>query len=568
MVELLYDELRIKKKVLISGGTIKLGETGVYLVHGDNGTGKTLLLNNIHTNAKGLTVLIAQGNTEIIPSLSVEGNIAMRALDSPNENIRGLLKKYELSYLLDLKPGKMSGGEKRIVLLLRGIFSDAPIVLIDEPTNDLDFAMVRKLKKIISDFSRFKRFLIVTHDDRLISLAKGSVTIRANRMTNDGSLKIVGNPVKQGSKPETQKMDSYDEGLISVVWKRGANIVGIAALTVMCALSVSLLLSRGTADEIATAYMPGNQINLMAPNSNYVVTVQKYSALPITIMKDILAGGLWGSANEIDNLFNDPNLPLIHSLPELPDSENYTVYPLEFYADRHYLSVFDIYLSNYIDIDTQLAWVDTSGYFFTEPKLGDRFEFDPELFSKSVVAAKEAISVQGNHYMPICYLVVLKNGYSLQDFLSELPESFYSPSIFIQTKETIAAAAEIAAILRQQDDIKTLAGQCAILLSVEIAYILLYCTVQMNGLRILVNYGYNALAVRKKIFHISNDTLLRLACCLALAGLIFFISDVDKYIAGDYALAFVVAGATFLGYIIKRFVITFFLRLVYSWKYR
>lgn len=69
------------------GGTLNLDETGVYLVHGDNGTGKTLLLNNIHTNANGLTALVPQSNTEIIKGMTVEENIAMKVLDSPDERM-------------------------------------------------------------------------------------------------------------------------------------------------------------------------------------------------------------------------------------------------------------------------------------------------------------------------------------------------------------------------------------------------------------------------------------------------------------------------------------------------
>lgn len=144
-MELPYDTLIIKKKTIVFGGSIQVDRTGVYLVHGINGSGKTLLLNNIHANSGGRTVLVPQGNTELLPMLTVEENIAMRIIDAPHEEIRELLRRYGLSYLLDLIPGIMSGGENRIISLLRGIFSAAPVVLIDEPTNDLDFTMVKKL---------------------------------------------------------------------------------------------------------------------------------------------------------------------------------------------------------------------------------------------------------------------------------------------------------------------------------------------------------------------------------------------------------------------------------------
>lgn len=83
-----------------------------------------------------------------------------------------ILTEFGLEHLLDRNPKKLSGGEKRIISILRGILSDASLILIDEPTNDLDNLMVEKVIDIISEYLDKKSFLIVTHDERLDGIAK------------------------------------------------------------------------------------------------------------------------------------------------------------------------------------------------------------------------------------------------------------------------------------------------------------------------------------------------------------------------------------------------------------
>jgi ABC-type lipoprotein export system ATPase subunit len=368
-MELPYDTLIIKKKTIVFGGSIQVDRTGVYLVHGINGSGKTLLLNNIHANSGGRTVLVPQGNTELLPMLTVEENIAMRIIDAPNEEIRELLRRYGLSYLLDLIPGKLSGGENRIISLLRGIFSAAPVVLIDEPTNDLDFTMVKKIVSIISYFAHNKCFLIVTHDSRLESIAKGSMTIINKRVTDDGRVRVINDPGRTPSKLNRQSWACLEAGLLNKIWKKAGNTVGIIVLIMMCILSAYKILTRDDFGDIEENLLPNNQVNLLRAVSNQA---SSSGLLPLSIIDDIYSGNLWFSAKKINDLLNSTTLTIGKDLPYLPSSVNCTVYPLEYFVDRQYLSVLDIYLSNFIDVDHEMAWVDTRNYFYSEPGIGRR----------------------------------------------------------------------------------------------------------------------------------------------------------------------------------------------------
>jgi ABC-type multidrug transport system ATPase subunit len=83
-------------------------------------------------------------------------NISFSNDDSVNNQVKSLLNELGLSYLMLLNSKKLSGGEKRIISLLRGLLSDAKIVFIDELTNDLDFNAVYLAMSVVEAVKKFK----------------------------------------------------------------------------------------------------------------------------------------------------------------------------------------------------------------------------------------------------------------------------------------------------------------------------------------------------------------------------------------------------------------------------
>ena len=58
--------------------------------------------------------------------------------------------------------GKLSGGEKRRLFLLRILMSEPNVLLLDEPTNDLDLETMAILEDFIDDFQG--AIIFVSHD--------------------------------------------------------------------------------------------------------------------------------------------------------------------------------------------------------------------------------------------------------------------------------------------------------------------------------------------------------------------------------------------------------------------
>ena len=62
--------------------------------------------------------------------------------------------------------GKLSGGQKQIMALIRAIIQQKPIILLDEPTNHLDLESIEGLIKGINEFNG--GIVVITHDIYLI----------------------------------------------------------------------------------------------------------------------------------------------------------------------------------------------------------------------------------------------------------------------------------------------------------------------------------------------------------------------------------------------------------------
>ena len=64
------------------------------------------------------------------------------------------------------------GGVKKRIGLARAIINDGKIVIFDEPTSSLDLDGIKKLYKILNDFRKLKKTIIIaSHDQNIIKSA-------------------------------------------------------------------------------------------------------------------------------------------------------------------------------------------------------------------------------------------------------------------------------------------------------------------------------------------------------------------------------------------------------------
>ena len=191
---------------------------GVYVVVGPNGAGKTTLLylvSGMMKPAAGKVIVNDMINIAELPAraraelrkhhytillqediflehLSVYENIALpftiHGQPAPEERISELAEAFGIKSLLNRRPSELSGGERRKAGIVRALAKapNSSVVILDEPTSNLDIESVRALTDIIDDVLRSKICLIATHDTDLASVGDAVVKLRAG--------KVVGRP--------------------------------------------------------------------------------------------------------------------------------------------------------------------------------------------------------------------------------------------------------------------------------------------------------------------------------------------------------------------------------------
>ncbi len=85
------------------------------------------------------------------------------------KKINHVLGLLDIMKLKDRQFTTLSGGEKRRVLLARALVSNPELILLDEPTTNIDEESERKLFDILKSLKKTKTILVVTHDSDFVS---------------------------------------------------------------------------------------------------------------------------------------------------------------------------------------------------------------------------------------------------------------------------------------------------------------------------------------------------------------------------------------------------------------
>lgn len=163
-------------------------------IEGESGSGKSTLLNVIGANdtyeegelyfngeptshysesdwekyrEKNIATIFQDFN--IIENLTVLENVelALLRLDDKKERRRRakeLIARVGLTEQMNRRGSKLSGGEKQRTVIARALAKDAPIILADEPTGNLDVKASKEVAALLKEVSRDKLVIVVTHN--------------------------------------------------------------------------------------------------------------------------------------------------------------------------------------------------------------------------------------------------------------------------------------------------------------------------------------------------------------------------------------------------------------------
>ncbi len=187
------------------------------VICGPSGSGKTTLLNivgGIDKPTSGKIIVFGQDleakdedslasfrssnigfvfqSYNLVSTLTVAENIAFpmewtRKKESYiRDRVEQLLDLVDLRNRAEHFPFQLSGGEQQRVAFARALANDPPMLLVDEPTGNLD---VRTSARIIQTLATLKNqgktIIVATHDEKIFGLAHRKLCLENGRLTSE-----------------------------------------------------------------------------------------------------------------------------------------------------------------------------------------------------------------------------------------------------------------------------------------------------------------------------------------------------------------------------------------------
>ncbi|NUF50027.1 ABC transporter ATP-binding protein [Gilliamella sp. ESL0250] len=173
---------QIADKLLVNDFTVQVLRGDKIALIGPNGIGKTTLLKlmlgnlapisgSVHCGTKLEVAYFDQYRLELDPEKNVMDNLA----EGKQEVMVNGRSRHILGYLQDfLFPPKrartpvraLSGGERNRLLLAKLFLKPSNLLILDEPTNDLDIETLELLEELVNDYQG--TVLLVSHDRQFV----------------------------------------------------------------------------------------------------------------------------------------------------------------------------------------------------------------------------------------------------------------------------------------------------------------------------------------------------------------------------------------------------------------
>lgn len=125
---------------------------------------------------------------------TIENNIKIGKQNATREEVEEAAKRASVhEFILSLEEGyntmvgelgsTLSGGERQRIGLARAFLHDAPMMMLDEPTSNLDSLNEGVILKSIRDEAKDKTVILVSHRESTMAIADEVFTLQTKRVS-------------------------------------------------------------------------------------------------------------------------------------------------------------------------------------------------------------------------------------------------------------------------------------------------------------------------------------------------------------------------------------------------
>ena len=167
-----------KSTLLSILGLLDMPTKGQYFINGKNVSSLSL---NEAAEIRNAEIGFIFQSFNLIDELSVFDNIALPLryhkskpnADEIEQRVLTCLEKVGLKHRVNHKPNQLSGGQQQRIAIARALITKPSVLLVDEPTGNLDSKSGDMVMKLISELNDTGTTIcMVTHDPRYANMAK------------------------------------------------------------------------------------------------------------------------------------------------------------------------------------------------------------------------------------------------------------------------------------------------------------------------------------------------------------------------------------------------------------
>lgn len=157
------------ENLILDNINLKIDKSGLYVIVGESGVGKTTLLNlmakkiepdNGNIIYDDLTYM--SSDCKLVEILNVYDNLYL--ISNDKEKILRYINYFNLRALKRKKVSKLSCGERQRVCIIMNLLSNSNILLLDEPTSNLDVETSKLVYELLKKESLERIIIVVSHD--------------------------------------------------------------------------------------------------------------------------------------------------------------------------------------------------------------------------------------------------------------------------------------------------------------------------------------------------------------------------------------------------------------------